>query len=141
MKTLDHVDVSGKRVFLRVDFNVPLDKKDGTVADDTRIRAILPPSQGPGRWGKGRAGHPSLGRPKGRGVPEMSLAPVARHLSGILGMEVPLAPDCVGEAVRKMVDELEPGRVLLLENLRFHEGETKNDPEFPAGWPSWPTCT
>jgi phosphoglycerate kinase len=130
VKTLDHVDVSAKRVFLRVDFNVPLDKKDGTVADDTRIRAILP-SLRKVLDGGGKAVLAShLGRPKGQVVPEMSLAPVARHLSGILGMEVPLAPDCVGEAVRKMVDELEPGRVLLLENLRFHEGETKNDPEF-----------
>ncbi|SMC26641.1 phosphoglycerate kinase [Desulfacinum hydrothermale DSM 13146] len=130
MKTLDQVDVSGKRVFLRVDFNVPLDKKDGTVADDTRIRAILP-SLRKVLDGGGRAVLAShLGRPKGKVVPELSLAPVARHLSGLLGMDVPLAPDCVGETVQKMADQLAPGRVLLLENLRFHEAETRNDPEF-----------
>ena len=130
MKTVDRLDVSGKRVFVRVDFNVPLNKEDGTVADDTRIRAILPTLQAVLDGGGKAILASHLGRPKGKVVPEMSLAPVARHLSGMIGKEVPLAPDCIGESVQTLVSQLKSGQVLLLENLRFHEGETKNDPDF-----------
>uniref|UniRef100_A0A831ZKB0 Phosphoglycerate kinase n=1 Tax=Desulfacinum infernum TaxID=35837 RepID=A0A831ZKB0_9BACT len=130
MKTLDHVNVSGKRVFIRVDFNVPLDKKDGRVADDARIQAILPTLRKVMDSGGKAVLASHLGRPKGKVVPEMSLAPVARHLAGILGKDVPLAPDCIGATVRSMVDALPKGGVILLENLRFHPEEEKNDPDF-----------
>lgn len=130
MKTLDHVNVLGKRVFIRVDFNVPLDKKDGRVADDARIQAILPTLNKVVSSGGKAVLASHLGRPKGKVVPEMSLAPVARHLSGLLGKDVPLAPDCIGGAVRSMVESLGEGGVILLENLRFHPEEEKNDPDF-----------
>lgn len=130
MKTLDHIDVSGRRVFIRVDFNVPLDKKNGQVADDARIVAILPTLKKVMESGGKAVLASHLGRPKGKVVPEMSLAPVARHLSGVLGREVPLAPDCIGPAVRELVSSLPAGGVLLLENLRFHPEEEKNDPGF-----------
>ncbi|ROQ91027.1 phosphoglycerate kinase [Desulfosoma caldarium] len=130
MKTLDLVDVSGKRVFLRVDFNVPLDKKDGRVADDARIQAILPTLKKVIDGGGKAVLASHLGRPKGKVVSEMSLAPVARHLAVLLGRDVPLAPDCIGPEVRAMVAGLPAGGVLLLENLRFHPEEEKNDPGF-----------
>jgi phosphoglycerate kinase len=125
---LENLDVRGKRVFLRVDFNVPLE--GGQVADDVRIREALPTIRL--LLGKGArlivASH--LGRPKGKPAPEFSMKPVAGHLSKLLGKSVPLAPDCVGPGVERMVGALEPGRLLLLENLRFHAGEEKNDPGF-----------
>lgn len=129
MKTLDNMNFSGKRVLMRVDFNVPLDQQK-KVADDMRIQAVLPSIRKiVGDGGKLiLASH--LGRPKGKVVPEMSLKPVGERLSQLLGKEVPLAPDCIGEEVRKRVAGLGNGEVLLLENLRFHEGETKNDPDF-----------
>ncbi len=128
MKIIDQLSLTGRRVFVRVDYNVPL--QDGKVADDTRLRATLPTL----RYALEKeaklilASH--LGRPKGKRVPELSLAPVAERLSELLGKEVKFAPDCIGEEVEKMASALAPGEVLLLENLRFHEGETKNDPEF-----------
>lgn len=130
MKTLDQVDLSGKRVFLRVDFNVPLSKDRATVTDDRRIRAILPSLEKiRGSGGKAvLASH--LGRPKGQRIPEYSLKPVAAHLSKILGRDVPLASDCVGDDVKRVVEALQPGEAILLENLRFHPGEEKNDPDF-----------
>ncbi|MGQ9484854.1 MAG: phosphoglycerate kinase [Desulfosoma sp.] len=130
MKTLDHVDVTGKRVFVRVDFNVPLDKKDGRVADDARMKAVLPTLRKIMDQGGKAVLASHLGRPKGKVVPEMSLAPVARHLSDMLGRDVPLAPDCIGPQVHAMVQALPAGGVLLLENLRFHPEEEKNDPGF-----------
>ncbi|OAG27119.1 phosphoglycerate kinase [Thermodesulfatator autotrophicus] len=128
MKTIEQLPISEKRVFIRVDYNVPLE--NGQIADDTRLRATLSTlkyalSQ------KAKiilASH--LGRPKGKKVPELSLAPVAEKLSELLGQEVKFAPDCIGEEVEKMAFALAPGEVLLLENLRFHPGETQNDPEF-----------
>lgn len=129
MKTLDDLDLKGKRVFLRVDFNVPLDSQR-RVADDTRIQAIMPTLRKAMEKGGKVLLASHLGRPKGKAVPEMSLKPVADRLSELLGQMVPLAPDCVGEAVKSLAAQLGDGQVLLLENLRFHAGEEKNDPAF-----------
>ena len=129
MKTLDEVDLKGKRVFMRVDFNVPLDKQQ-RVQDDLRIRAVLPSIRKVLDSG-GRlilASH--LGRPKGKVAPEFSLRPAAEQLSRLMGKPVPLAPDCIGPEVEKLVAQLKAGDLLLLENLRFHPEEEKNDPEF-----------
>lgn len=129
MKTLDEIDLKGKRVFMRVDFNVPLDKEQH-VKDDLRIRAVLPSIQKVLDAG-GRlilASH--LGRPKGKAAREFSLRPAAEQLSKLLGKPVPLAPDCIGPEVEKLVAHLRGGEVLLLENLRFHPEEEKNDPGF-----------
>ena len=127
-KTLRDVDVKGKRVLVRVDFNVPIDEQ-GNIVDDTRIRASLPTIEYlmDARAKTILMSH--LGRPKGRD-PKYSLAPVAKRLSRLIGAEVRLAPDCVGEEVKGMVESLGEGEILLLENLRFHEGETKGDESF-----------
>ncbi len=127
-KTLRDIDVKGKSVLVRVDFNVPIDEQ-GNIVDDTRIRASLPTIEYlmDARAKTILMSH--LDRPKGRD-PRYSLAPVAKRLSRLTGSEVRLAPDCVGEEVRGIVDHMSEGEVLLLENLRFHEGETKGDEAF-----------
>ncbi len=121
-------DVKGKRILLRADFNVPL--RDGKVAEDFRIRKTLPTINWLREQGARVAIVSHLGRPKGKAVPELSLRPVAERLGELLGREVPLIPDCIGEAVAAAVERMGSGDVILLENVRFHLGEEANDPGF-----------
>lgn len=128
-KTVEDIDVAGKRVLVRVDFNVPQDET-GAITDDRRIRAALPTI-------KYLIDHNArvilvshLGRPKGGPNPKYTLAPVAKRLSDLLSKPVPMAPDCIGDEVKKLVDGLNDGDVLLLENVRFYAEEEKNDPDF-----------
>jgi phosphoglycerate kinase len=123
-------DVRGRRVFVRVDFNVPLD--GGKVTDDTRIRASLPTIEFLSTAGARIVLASHLGRPKGQPNPKYSLEPVARHLGGLIGRDVAFAPDCVGEVAERMAREVPEGGCLLLENLRFHKDEEANDPAFAA---------
>src|ERR1041384_137804 len=124
-KTVRDIDLKGKRVFIRVDFNVPM--ADGKVTDDKRIRASLPTIKYVLEQGASIILASHLGRPKGGPDPEFSLKPAADVLSSLLGIPVKMAPDTVGPEVEKMAKELKPGEVLLLENTRFHKGEEKND--------------
>lgn len=131
VKTIDDVEWRGKRVFVRVDFNVPLDL-DGSITDDTRINAALPTIRKLAEDGAKIILASHLGRPKGERVASMSLAPVAPALAERLGRPVLFLNDCVGEDVENAAANLEEGQVALLENLRYHPGETKNDPDFAA---------
>ena len=131
-KSVRDVDVRGKTVLVRVDFNVPLEKGTGRVTDATRLRASLPTIQDLRQRGARVVLMSHLGRPKGPPNPELSLAPVAAELEQLLGAPVQTAPDCVGPEVKRLVEALRPGEVLLLENLRFHPGEEANDPGFAA---------
>ncbi|MCB2189342.1 MAG: phosphoglycerate kinase [Deltaproteobacteria bacterium] len=129
MKFINQVDLAEKRVFIRVDFNVPLDEEQN-ITDDNRIRAALPTINHALDENAKVIMASHMGRPKGKKVKELSMAPVARRLGRLLRKDVVLAPDCVGPEVEQMVEDLPPGGVLMLENLRFHEGETKNDDDF-----------
>ncbi len=133
--SVEDLDLGGKRVFLRADLNVPLAGPqpavgERQVADDTRILAVLPTLQHCVKSGAAVILASHLGRPKGKPDPKYSLAPVARRLAELLGQPVPLAADCVGAAVEAQARSLQPGQVLLLENLRFHPEEEANDPAF-----------
>jgi phosphoglycerate kinase len=131
-KTVKDVDLKGKRVIMRVDFNVPM--KDGAVSDDKRIKASLPTIQYVLDQGASLVLMSHLGRPKGAGFEaEFSLKPASEALAKLLGtVAVQMAPDCVGPEVEAMAAALKPGEVLLLENVRFHKAEEKNDPAFAA---------
>src|SRR5437764_4639371 len=130
IRSIEQLEIGQKRLYVRVDFNVPLDKKTGKVKDDARIRAALPTI----KYAIGKkarvilASH--LGRPDGKVVPEMSLEPAGARLSQLLGQDVIFADDCVGDGVKKLVGELREGQVLLLENLRFHPEEEANEDAF-----------
>jgi phosphoglycerate kinase len=126
--TIEDLDLEGKKVFVRVDFNVPI--KDGAVTDDLRIRAALPTIQYGIDHGAVLVLASHLGRPKGKAKPEFSLAPVAAHLSQLLGREVKFTNDCIGDEVERTVANARPGDVVLLENLRFHPEEEANDSTF-----------
>jgi phosphoglycerate kinase len=126
----DLTDLQGKRVIERVDFNVPLDKQSGRITDDTRIRASLPTIQYLLDHGAAVILMSHLGRPEGKRDDKYSLRPVAERLSELLGRSVVLAPDAIGPEVTAMAQSLEPGQVLLLENLRFHPEEEANDQRF-----------
>jgi len=126
--SVDQLDLAGKRVFLRVDLNVPLE--DGRVAEDTRIRAVLPTIEHCLKAGASVILASHLGRPDGTVDPRYSLTPVAARLEELLGRPVPLLPDCAGPEVEAAAAALKPGDIVLLENLRFNPGEEANDPEF-----------
>src|SRR5579884_931264 len=128
-QSIRDVDLKGKVVFMRVDFNVPLDD-NGEITDDTRIRASLPTIQFAQDHGAKLVLASHLGRPKGKVNPKMSLQPVAERLAVLLNKPVSFASDCIGPEAEKHVAELKDGSVLLLENLRFHKEEEANDPEF-----------
>lgn len=130
-RTIDQVDLSGKRVVIRCDFNIPLDDSL-QITDDSRLRAALPTINHVADEGASVILCSHLGRPNGEPIPELSLAPVAKRLRRLLGKDVIFAPDCVGPKVKNLVSQLKPGDVLLLENLRFHPEEEQNDESFAA---------
>ncbi|HYX21534.1 MAG TPA: phosphoglycerate kinase [Thermoanaerobaculia bacterium] len=130
MKSIRDLNLSGRRVFLRVDFNVPLD--GGRVSDDTRIAETLPTVRLALERGARLVCASHLGKAKGKRKPELSLAPVAVRFAELLGRAVRFVDDCVGPDAAKAVEALQPGEALLLENLRFHAGEEANDPAFAA---------
>jgi phosphoglycerate kinase len=129
MKTIKDIDLSGKRVLIRVDFNVPLDEYQN-ITDDSRIRAVLPTLNYALDHNAKLIIASHMGRPKGKAVPELSLSPVAKHLGRFLRKEVIMAKDCIGSDIKELVNKMEAGNVLLLENLRFHPEEQKNDDAF-----------
>jgi phosphoglycerate kinase len=129
-KTVRDLDVDGKRVLVRVDYNVPLDPDSGRVLDDTRIRATLPTIEYLRGKGAKMVLSSHLGRPKGKREPSLSLWPAAERLSELLGSPVKTTGCCCGPVVQEMAHSLEAGEVLLLENVRFHPEEEKNDPEY-----------
>ena len=130
-KTIRDIDVNGKKVLVRVDFNVPI--KDGVVGDDTRIRGALPTIQYLLDHGAAVILCSHLGRPKGERNPQYSLKPVAEYLKGLVSNPVYFADDCIGESAQKAAAELKPGEILVLENTRYYKGEEKNDLELAKG--------
>jgi phosphoglycerate kinase len=128
MKFLDQMDIKGKKLLIRVDYNVPL--KDGVIQDDNRIRGSIPTLTYALENEAAIIVSSHLGRPKGKRMPELSLSPTAKRLSELLQHEVQMAHDCIGPEVTRLAEALKPGQVLMLENLRFHEQEEKNDPIF-----------
>ena len=138
--TIEDVQVSGKKVLVRCDFNVPLDA-EGNITDETRINAALPTIRYLLDNGAAVILCSHLGRPKGEYNMKYSLAPVAKRLSEKLGFEVKLAKDVVGPDAKKLAAEVEPGKAVLLENVRFEPGEEKNDPELAKSWLPWRSCT
>ena len=129
-KTINDVDVSGKKVLLRCDFNVPQDKETGAITSDKRIVASLPTIRALLSRGAAVIACSHLGKPKGQRKESLSLAPVAARLSELLGQEVIFAKDVTGEDAKAKAAALQPGQILLLENLRFDPREEKNDPTF-----------
>ena len=129
IRTVDQIELKGKRVFIRVDFNVPLNEKN-EITDDTRIVQSLATIRSVIEGGGKAILASHLGRPKGKRDPKYSLAPVAERLSRLLGKKVTLASDCIGEEVQKQIEGMKAGDVLLLENVRFHSEEEKNDESF-----------
>jgi len=130
IKTIDDLPLENKRVFIRVDFNVPLDKASGRITDDERIQASLPTIKKAIASGARVILASHLGRPKGERNPKYSLEPAAARLSELIGQDVTLPDDCIGDAPKKVIGDLRPGQVCLLENLRFHPQEEKNDEAF-----------
>lgn len=128
MPYLEQIQFAGKRALVRSDLNVPIEGE--SIRDDNRIRASLPTYEYILDHGGSLIICSHLGKPKGQKDTTLSLSPVAKRLKELLGREVQMAPDCVGDEVQAMADALQPGQVLMLENLRFHPGETKNDPDF-----------
>jgi len=129
IRTIDQIELKGKRVFIRVDFNVPQDEK-GNITDDTRILLSLPTIRFASDAGGKVILASHLGRPKGKRNPKFSLAPAAERLSKLIGKKAVLAPDCIGEEVQKQIGEMKEREIVLLENLRFHPEEEKNEEAF-----------
>ncbi len=129
MKTIKDIDISGKRVFIRVDFNVPLDVHQN-ITDDSRIRAVLGTLEYALDHNAKLIIGSHIGRPNGKIVPEMSLSPVAKRLGRFLKKDVFMAKDCIGSDIKMFVDQMKPGNIILLENLRYHPGEQKNEDSF-----------
>ncbi len=127
--SIKNLALTGKKVLIRVDFNVPLDENQN-ITEDTRIRAALPTIRHVLDQGATVVLVSHLGRPKGERKPEFSLAPVAKRLTELLGKEVAFLEDCIGGSVKQAINASKPGDLFLLENVRFHKGETKNEPEF-----------
>jgi len=138
LQTIEGKDYRGKRVFLRVDFNVPVE--NGKVADDTRIKAAIPTIEYLLKQGASLIIASHLGRPKGKVVPEMSLGIVAKRLSELIGKEVRFIQDCVGPEVKKVSESLKPGEIILLENVRFHKEEEEGDEKFAQELASLADC-
>ncbi|MEJ2688979.1 MAG: phosphoglycerate kinase [Deltaproteobacteria bacterium] len=129
MKNIKDIDIKNKKLLIRVDFNVPLDNQNN-ITDDTRIRGVLPTINHALDENAKIIIMSHLGRPKGKRDMKFSLTPVAKRLSRLIAKDVKLAPDCIGAEVQSIVDDMKPGDVVLLENLRFHSEEQANDPEF-----------